>query len=69
MAKKKLGIGSIEVNKKFKDSELALLEVEPIEENIELSFPEELKILNEVTNDNNYQNIRINKDINKQLKK
>ncbi|NLV90649.1 MAG: hypothetical protein GX032_04190 [Tenericutes bacterium] len=69
MAKKKLGIGSIEVNKKFKDSELALLEVEPTEENVELSFPEELKILNEVTNDNNYQNIRINKDINKQLKK
>lgn len=53
----------------FKDSELALLEVEPTEENVELSFPEELKILNEVTNDNNYQNIRINKNITKQLKK
>ncbi len=53
----------------FKDSDLAILEVEPSEENLELAFPKELIILKEVTDDPNYQNIRIKNEKAKQLKK
>lgn len=53
----------------FKDSDLAILEVEPSKENEKITFPKELKILKEVTDDPDYQNIKITNQKAKQLKK